>query len=51
MLKSKLQFAMLFLTFGLLIATLVLANQEATTYIPEEDLRYKSASWDFWPSK
>ena len=51
MLKSKLQFFMLFLTSGLFITTLVLATQEIETYIPDADKRYVKTSWNFWPKQ
>jgi len=49
MLKSKLQFVMLFLTLGLFITTLILASQEVEHYIPDENERYTKTSWNFWP--
>ena len=51
MLKSKLQFFVSFMTFGLFIATLILSLQEVETYVPEEEKRWKQESWNFWPKK
>ena len=51
MLKSKLQFFVSFMTFGLFIATLILSLQEAETYVPEEEKRWKKESWNFWPKE
>ena len=49
LLKSKLQFFVSLMTFGLFIATLILALQEAEHYVPDEQKRwdYKN-SWNFF---
>ena len=47
MLKSKLQFFVSFLSFCLLITSLVVSLKEAEYYIGAEDL-WKQESWSFW---
>ena len=47
MLKSKLQFFVSILSFGLLITSLVVSLQEAEYYVGAEDL-WKQESWSFW---
>ncbi len=47
MLKSKLQFFVSFLSFSLLITSLVISLQEAEYYVGAEDL-WKQESWSFW---
>jgi hypothetical protein len=49
MLKSPLQLIVSLLTFGLFLTTIILAMQEVEEYIPQEEIRYKSESWNFWP--
>jgi hypothetical protein len=51
MLKSKLQFFVSLITFGLFIATIILSLQEAETYIDNDEIRYKQESWNFWPKE